>query len=57
MAHPVLVKAFRTFSVVPQIRVPETTERMVSSFMRPGERAHVVQLPQSRVQMATDEVR
>src|SRR5208282_6202579 len=57
MAHPVLVKALRTLRVVPQIRVPETTERMVSSLMRSGERVHVVQLLQGCVQMATDDVR
>jgi hypothetical protein len=42
--------------VVPQVGVPETTERMVPGFMRPGERVHILQLLKSFVQMATDDV-
>ena len=45
MTHPELVQALRTLRVVPQVGVPKTTERMVPSFVRSGERIHVVHSP------------
>jgi len=57
MTHPVLVQALRTLRVVPQVRVPKTTERMVPSFVRSGERIYVLQLLQHLVQMTADDVR
>jgi hypothetical protein len=56
MTHPVLVETFGTIGVVSRVGVPETTERMVPSFMRPGERVHILQLLKSFVEMATDDV-
>jgi hypothetical protein len=49
--------AFWTLGLVPQIRVPEARERMVSSFMCPIELVHKVQLLSCWVQMATDGAR
>ena len=57
MTHPVLVQALGTVRVIPQVRVPKPTERMVPSFVRSGERIHVLQLLQRLVQMATNYVR
>jgi hypothetical protein len=42
MTKPVFVLALRTLRVM-QVRVPETTERMVPSLVRTGIRIHVLQ--------------
>jgi len=57
MTHPELVQALRTPHVFPQVGVPKTTERMVPSFVRSGERIYVLQLLQRLVQMTPDDVR
>ena len=57
MTHTVLVKTFGAVGVVPQVRVSEATERMVSRLVCSGVRVDIVQLLESLVQMATDDVR
>ena len=36
LAQPIVVQTLGAVRVIPQVRVPKTPERMVSSFVRPG---------------------
>src|SRR5207248_11382191 len=57
VTKPVLVETLWACRVVPQVRVPETAERMVSSLVRPGVGVHISKLLQRRTQVATTNVR
>jgi hypothetical protein len=57
VSHPVIAETVWALRLVSQVRIAEAPERMVASLMRAGVRINVAHLLESRVQVATDNVR